>query len=123
MRTVLILLLACGGMAQAAWAKTLRIPKGSMEAAQLQNEFLVRFPEWRGTQRPDGIFVNPLLRVEYTDQEIRLDVPDNADEAAVQAIIAAHVPGKRRAKDDGREAATMTMQERVADIEARLGID
>jgi len=122
MRTALLVMICCLWMT-VAWAKTVKIPKGSIDPNQLHDELLARFPAWHGTQRPDGIFINPSLRIEYTDQEIRLDVPDNADEAAIQAIIAAHIPGKRRAKDDGREAATMTMQERVADIEARLGID
>lgn len=132
MRTILILLLACGGMAPAAWAKTLRLPKGSIEADQLRDELVVRFPAWRGTQRPDGVFINPSLRVEYTDQEIRLDVPDDADEATIQAIVAAHVPRPRNPAraGDGKEARvvlrtaeTAMLEERVSEIETRLGID
>lgn len=122
MRTILILLLACGGMAPAAWAKTLRLPKGSIEADQLQDELVARFPAWRGTQRPDGVFINPSLRVEYTDQEIRLDVPDDADEAAIQAIVAAHMPRPRNPARGG-DAETAMLEERVSEIETRLGID
>ena len=91
MRVLLAVLLGCV-WTPVVWAKTLTVAKGTMHVNQLHDELLTRFPVWRGTQQPDGSFLDPLLRVEHTTQEIRLSVPDTADEAAVQAVITAHVP-------------------------------
>ena len=38
-----------------AWAKTLRVPKGSIEPTQVHEELLAQFPQWQGTQKPNGI--------------------------------------------------------------------
>jgi len=95
MRTLLVLLIICS-WATVAWAKTVKVSKGSKNANQLHDELLARFPEWRGTQKPDGTFVNPLLRVEHTDQEITLTVPDDAPDGQLQAVINAHVPKPSR---------------------------
>ena len=91
MRVVLIVLLGCIWM-PVAWAKTMAVPKGTINVNQLHDELLARFPVWQGTQQPDGTFTDSLLRVEHTDREIRLTVPEDADEAAVQAVIRAHTP-------------------------------
>ena len=110
------------GVSPSAWAKTLRVPKGSKDPGQLHEELLARFPQWRGEPKPDGAFTNPRLRVEYTDQEVRLEMPDEADGAAVQAVIAAHVPRQRKA-NAAKKSATMTMQERMDRVEQALGLE
>ena len=74
------------------WAKTLRVPKGTIQVNQLHDELLTRFPEWRGTRQPDGTYADPLLGVEHTAQEITLRVPEDTPEASVQAVITAHAP-------------------------------
>ena len=84
-------LTACA-WAATAWAKTLTIPASGIQVAQLHEELLARFPQWRGLQRADGIFSNPLLRLEYDDERIILTVPEEADEDAIHAVVDAHVP-------------------------------
>ncbi len=91
MRILLALMLVLM-VAPAAWAKTIHLPKGTINVNQLHDELLAKFPAWRGTQQSDGSFTDPLLRVEYTDQEIRLTGPEDADEAAVQAVVKTHKP-------------------------------
>ncbi|MBI3319833.1 MAG: hypothetical protein HYZ89_04525 [Candidatus Omnitrophica bacterium] len=91
MRTLLVLMVLCA-WSTSAWAKTMTVPKGTTNVNQLHDELLARFPAWRGTPQPDGTFTDPLLRVEHTDQEIRLMVPDTADETAVQRVVTDHVP-------------------------------
>lgn len=91
MRTLLVLMLVVM-VVPAAWAKTITIPKGPISVSQLHDELLQQFPRWKGTQQADGSFINPLLRVEHTDQEIRLTTPDETDETAVQAVVKAHKP-------------------------------
>ena len=122
MRSVLVLILVCA-WATPAWAKTMKIPKGTINVSQLQEELLVRFPQWRGAPQPDGSFSDPLLRLEYNEQEIRLDIPDQADDAAVQAVVRAHVPGPRKAKGRAKSSSTTTMQERMDRVEQTLGLD
>ena len=95
MRTLLVLMLVWS-WTTAAWAKTVKIPKGTSDVNQLHDELLAQFPAWRGTPQPDGSFKNPLLRVEHTDQEIRLSVPDETDEGAIQAVVKTHRPKPRK---------------------------
>ena len=92
MRTTLLVLLLLCPWSTAAWAKTIKVPKGMVSVSQLHDELLTKFPAWRGTPQPNGTFVNPLLRVEHTDQEIRLTVPEDTDETAVQAVVKTHKP-------------------------------
>jgi len=94
---VLVLFLVLSSWTSAAWAKTLKVPKGTTNVNQLHDELLNQFPAWRGAQQPDGTFINPLLRVEHTDQEIRLSLPDDTDERVIQAVVKAHRP--KPAKD------------------------
>ena len=122
MRIVLMMVISCAWAGE-AWAKTIHIPRSAMDPEQLQEELLVRFPQWHGVPKPDGSFTNPRLRVDYTDQEIQLEVPDDADGAAVQAVVRAHVPGARKAKGRPKQSATMTMQERMDRVEQALGLD
>ena len=95
MRALVLLMVFCVGTS-VAWAKTITVPKRSMDVNQLHDELLQRFPQWRGTPQADGGFRNPLLQVESTDEEIRLTLPDDADEGAVQAAINAHTPKPRK---------------------------
>lgn len=123
MRILLALVIACSWMAP-AWAKTLKIPKRSINATQLHDDLLDRFPEWRGREQPNGTFTDPLLRVEFTDEEITLTIPDEADEAIVQSVVASHVPGRRADKAAGRvpPPSPLALEERVRQLEAALGL-
>ncbi|MBI3615561.1 MAG: hypothetical protein HY211_03475, partial [Candidatus Omnitrophica bacterium] len=75
-----------------AYAKTLKFSRGGAHVDQLHDELLSAFPAWKGTQQPDGSYERPLLSVESTPAEILLTVPDEAPEAAVRQVVAAHVP-------------------------------
>lgn len=116
MRRLLALALV-GLWAPTAWAKVTKVPKGAIEVNQLHDELLATFPDWRGTQRPDGTFTNPRLRVESTDQDITLTMPDEVNEKAVQSVVASHVP-----KPHTKKAPTGSLEERVSRIETLLGL-
>ena len=94
MKLLLILLGLC--VATPVWAQTLTVALGTKKVNQLHDELLAAFPAWKGTATSEG-FIDPLLRVESTATEMRLQFPDSADPAAVQAVIDAHVP--KPAKD------------------------
>ena len=80
----------------------------------LMDELLDRFPEWRGELAPPemglppGVLVNPKLAVQSKGDTVWLEFPDDADAAAVHAVIAAHYPDKEtrgaRAARERREA-------------------
>ena len=126
MRQLLLLVMLMGLALPGAWAKTLTIPKGSIQVNQLHEELLSAFPAWRGTPQADGTLVNPLLQVESTEQEIRLTVPDTTPEAAVQAVVAAHKPTPKRdkaAEEKAKQPSSLTLEERVKRIEVILGIE
>jgi len=123
---MLLVVMILGLGSPAAWAKTLKVAKGSMQVNQLHEELLVRFPAWRGTLQPDGSFTDPLLQVESTDQEIRLTVPDTANEASVQAVIAAHKPKPKidkAAEERAKDPTSMTLEDRVKRLEILLGAE
>ena len=109
-----------------AWAKTVKVPKGSIHVNQLHEELLGVFPTWRGTPQPDGTFADPLLGVESTDQEIILTVPDTTQDAAVQAVITAHKPKPKTdkaAEERAKDPSSMTLNERVKRLEILLGAE
>lgn len=58
--------------------------------SQLHDELLAAFPDWV-TVTPGGERV-ARAALKSADQAITLDVPDEADEAAVAAVVAAHDP-------------------------------
>lgn len=122
MRHVLVVMLVCA-LATPAWAKTVKISKGTINATQLHEELLARFPQWRGTPQPDGSLADPLLQLGYNKQEIILMIPDDADEAAIHAVVAAHIPKAKKAKKRANRQATMTLEERVSEIETQLGME
>ncbi len=95
----------------AAWAKTIKLPKGSTNVGQLHDELLARFPQWQGTPQTNGSFADPLLRVEHTDQEIRLSVPDDADEAAIQSVVKAHQPKPQKDHNAIRRSAKKKLKD------------
>ncbi len=82
-------------------------------ASCIMDDLLAAFPAWRGTWVPDptfpkgGFWTDPLLRMARSKTELRIDVPDGTDPAAVEAVLAAHdhaawkakveAPAKRRA--------------------------
>ena len=71
-----------------AEAKTITVPKAGKNENQLHEELLAAFPAWKAVNGVDP----GLLRVESTNTEIRLTVPDETEEAAVTTILSAHVP-------------------------------
>lgn len=106
-------------------AKTITVPKTGKNENQLHEELLAAFPQWAPLAQPDGFKVDPgLLRVESTATEVRLTVPDDADEAAVQAVVAAHTPRPRRAAagaaPNGSDAAIRELEQRIEQLESRL---
>lgn len=105
MKTIAVLGILLGFCASAE-AKTIRVPRAVVQPGQLHEELLARFPEWRGTPVADGIYSDPVLRVEYTDAQVILQVPDDADEAALAEAIQSHVPDpNRRAEPASKETA------------------
>ena len=92
MRTTLLVLLLLCPWSTSAWAKTIKIPKGTVSVNQLHDELLTKVPAWRGTPQPNGTFVNPLLQVEFSNDDVTLTVPDQTDEAVVQAMVKTHKP-------------------------------
>lgn len=103
--------------ASTAWAKTMTIPKAGIQVAQLHEELLSQFPQWRGAQQADGSFTDPLLRMEHDEQQIILTVPDEADENAIRAVVAAHVPQPR---PEMRRRTPAALEDRLRRIEDRL---
>lgn len=123
---ILLMVIVLGLSSPAAWAKTLKIPKGTIQVNQLHDELLAAFPAWRGTSQPDGGFADPLLRVESTEQDIRLTIPDTTPDALVQAVINAHKPQSKRdkaAEAKAKDPSTLTVEERVKRLEILLKAD
>lgn len=111
-------LMACAWSSE-AWAKTVTVPKARIRIAQLHEELLSRFPQWRGQPQTDGSFSNPPLRVEHDDQQIMLTVPEEADERAIRAVVDAHVPQADQ-RATAAVASSAALEERVRQIEDRL---
>lgn len=123
---ILVIGLMCCLWSVPVAAKTIKVANGSVDVNQLHEELLDRFPAWHGTRQPDGSYADPLLHVEYTDEEIELTVPDGANEAAIQAVVAAHVPQPDVDEDAALRAqdpSTMSLEERVTRLEALLDLD
>ena len=78
--------------------KTLTFP-GSWRPDLLTDELLAAFPAWRGTLITDPmlgqVYVNPLLQLSVTRDQLTLTLPDDADESALAAVLAAHNPAAR----------------------------
>jgi hypothetical protein len=110
-----------------AEAKTLSVPKTGKNENRLHQELLTTFPAWGPVIRPDGTKEDPgLLRVESTDTEIRLTVPDEADERAIQSVIKSHMPKPKKPKQPPQplaDPASLSLEERVRQLEAVLGIE
>ena len=123
---ILLIVLVLGLGCPAAWAKTIKVTKGSMQVNQLHEELLAAFPAWRGTAQLDGSFTDPLLQVESTDTEIRLTVPDTIPDASVQAVIQAHKPRPKRdkvAEEKAKDPSTLTLEDRMKRLEIMLKAD
>lgn len=117
MRALIWVVIASGIGSTTAWAKSKDVPRGTIEVGQLHEELLARFPQWQGTKRADGKFTNPTLQVESNGSKVLLTLPEDADEAAVQAVIAAHTPTPSKRK------TPTTLEDRVARVEQILGIE
>lgn len=60
---------------------------------QLHDQIMAGVPALAGTYaRPGDGAQEPKLRAESVGDAIRLTVPDDADEGAIAAVVAAHVP-------------------------------
>lgn len=86
---VLVFLLA---LASSAEGKTLKFNKGNANVNQLHDELLGASPSWRGTEQPDGSFKDPLLRVEDSESEILITVPDEVADGVITQAVTSHVP-------------------------------
>ena len=91
----------------------------------LHEELLRAFPAWRGTF-VHGHWQSPRLAVQWTATHLHLDVPDDADVAAVEAVLAAHdstvvtpQAQRHRAAQTARQQdpTTLSLVERVARLE------
>jgi hypothetical protein len=85
----------------------------------LHDQLLAALPGLRGEAAPG----EPLLRVEGRDDDLWLTVPDETDDAAVAAVVAAHVPTPlpdERALTAERHAATDNLRTRAAAALTRL---
>lgn len=92
----------------------------------LMDELLAAFPAWRGDSVGVG-FRNPRLRVSSRDDTVWLDVPEDADLAAVNAVVMAHDATKEslseRAGRVRREAlGRLKADPRMADLVQVLGL-
>ena len=58
--------------------------------AQVQDELVTAFPEWRQL-REDGLY-EALHRVEGDGTVLRLTVPDETNDAAIERVVANHTP-------------------------------
>jgi hypothetical protein len=123
---IFFLLIVLGLGSPAAWAKSIKVPKGAIQVNQLHEELLNTFPAWRGISQTAGGFTDPLLRVESTDNEITLTMPDATQDAAVQAVIDAHKPNPKKdkaAEERIKKPSTLTLEERVKRLEILLGAE
>ena len=66
----------------------------------LHDELLAASPELRPVQAEGADFPEPVMQVEGTDTTVRLIVADDADEAAIQAVIDAHDSTATRSNPD-----------------------
>ncbi|HXI15912.1 MAG TPA: hypothetical protein VNM48_06030 [Chloroflexota bacterium] len=73
--------------------KTLTLTKAH-DISQLHDELLAAVPTALVCVRADGV-CDAVAIVESAGNEIRLTVPDDADEAAIAAVVKAHVPSVR----------------------------
>ena len=107
--------------------------RGRYKARGLMDELLARFPDWRGEPAPasmipplrPGTLVNPKLAVQWRGETVWLDVPDDADRAAVDAVVRAHNPdaetrGERGARE--RREAIARVKQRDPDLARALGL-
>lgn len=75
------------------------IQRGSIKnPSQVSEDLVEAYPSLKGTWNPNGLgpgqgcFENPLLRLEFTDSEIRLTVPDSISESRVKKVVKDYMP-------------------------------
>jgi hypothetical protein len=85
------------------------------DLSQLHDELLAAVPALRPAPGPDGALV-PVMTVLGQGDVVRLIVPDGTDTAAVDAVVAAHVPQARYdpATRQAAVGATLAAQRRRA---------
>lgn len=98
--------------------------RGKFRGCLLMDELLDVFPEWlSGTTMEDRACA---LSVVSTPDEVRLSVPDDADERKIEAVVAAHDPTnlskseKTEAAKEARHAELRTRIARVTDDKLTL---
>jgi hypothetical protein len=106
---------------------------GAYNAPALMDELLAAFPEWRGELAPaalglaPGARMHPRLAVSATPDGVRLECPDDADLAAVRAVVAAHDPRKAtptevRRRERQAALARLKADPAYADLVTALGL-
>ena len=88
------------------------------DLSRLHDELLAAIPSLRPVINVRGER-EPVMQVEGKGNDIWLTVPDGADEAAIGAVVTAHVP---RAPQTPKLWAAMTSDERLEAVRQRLGI-
>ena len=68
--------------------------------SRLHRELLTACSELRPVQLEGAEFLESVMGVEGTDTTVRLTVPDDADESAIQAVIDAHDSTATRSNAD-----------------------
>jgi len=116
MKKPAIFLLCLLFLAVPAEGKTLPVRKENVNVNQLHDELLAAFPEWRGTPQPDGSFKDPLLKVESSSEEIFLTIPEEAGEASVQQVVAAHLPAPARPAESVEPAERKSAKKKLKAI-------
>jgi hypothetical protein len=106
---------------------------GRYNATALMDELLDAFPAWRGTPVPPdhpraraGGCVNPHLSVQWQDDTVWLEFPDDAEIGVVRAVIAAHDPTKedrsaRWAREQRQALARLKADPEQTDLLTALG--
>lgn len=76
---------------------------GTFNAPVLMEELLAAFPDWLYTQNGETQCALS-LQAKPDGTEVYLDVPDNSDVAAIQAVIEAHDPMKLTPAEQAEQA-------------------
>lgn len=88
--------------------------RGKFRWCLLMDELLDVFPEWvTGTTMEDRVCA---LSITSTPDEVRLSVPDDADEQKIEAVVAAHDPASLSRTEKAEKAKT----ERRAELRTKV---
>lgn len=79
---------------------------------QLIDELFAAFPAWRTLDPATGRY-STAVQVAGSGQDITLTVPDDADEAAVATVVAAHVANANHGRDTPYENAVQYINQTI----------